>query len=351
MGMAASQARYIELTCRKTNVEYEGQQINQQRTALANQSAGLFSQLLALNVPTPPSTQDFTKLEYKFSDGINSDTITDISPLTNDPNYNSTVTYYYNTTVNTGLAKTRTDLGVNKVLIPGTNPPEYSYWLTNGLTGTDQQNKVQLTHCSTSDPNYADDMAALNQIVLDQHGNISSTNPPTGYNSSNPAGTIGNVYKYTANGQTYYYSATDITNAAATFPLGGALPLTAYYTANIDKKVTAIEKAYVTKDASGRYSTIKLASQNTAFDLTAVNNIDEAGYQQAMNEYTYQQFLYQKEVEDVNARTEVIQVEDRTLEMKLKQLDTEQEALKTEMEAVKKVIDKNIEETFKTFGS
>ena len=39
MGMAASQARYLALTARKTNVEYEGQQINQERTALANQSA------------------------------------------------------------------------------------------------------------------------------------------------------------------------------------------------------------------------------------------------------------------------------------------------------------------------
>ena len=37
MGLAATQARYLGLTARKTNVEFEGQQINQQRTALANQ--------------------------------------------------------------------------------------------------------------------------------------------------------------------------------------------------------------------------------------------------------------------------------------------------------------------------
>ena len=36
MGMAASQARFLGLTARKTNVEYEGQQINQQRTRLIN---------------------------------------------------------------------------------------------------------------------------------------------------------------------------------------------------------------------------------------------------------------------------------------------------------------------------
>jgi len=48
MGMAASQARYLALTARKTNTEWEGQQINQARTALANQSANLFNQLLQM---------------------------------------------------------------------------------------------------------------------------------------------------------------------------------------------------------------------------------------------------------------------------------------------------------------
>ena len=48
MGMAASQARYLGLSARKTNVEYEGQQVNQARTALANQSANLFNQLLTI---------------------------------------------------------------------------------------------------------------------------------------------------------------------------------------------------------------------------------------------------------------------------------------------------------------
>ena len=48
MGLAASQARYLSLSARKTNVEYEGQQINQQRLALSNQSADLFNQMLTM---------------------------------------------------------------------------------------------------------------------------------------------------------------------------------------------------------------------------------------------------------------------------------------------------------------
>ena len=69
MGMAASQARFLGLTARKTNTEYEGQQINQQRTTLSNQTANYYNQLLGMAVPTPPSTADYTKTVYTFTDG------------------------------------------------------------------------------------------------------------------------------------------------------------------------------------------------------------------------------------------------------------------------------------------
>ena len=61
MGMAASQARFLGLTARKTNVEYEGQQINQQRTTLSNQTANYYNQLLGMSVPVPPSVEDKAK--------------------------------------------------------------------------------------------------------------------------------------------------------------------------------------------------------------------------------------------------------------------------------------------------
>ena len=78
MGMAASQARFVGRTARKTNVEYEGQQVNQQRTVLANQSANYYNQLLGMTVPTPPSVQDFTKTVYTFTDGSLTNTITSL---------------------------------------------------------------------------------------------------------------------------------------------------------------------------------------------------------------------------------------------------------------------------------
>lgn len=70
MGLAASQARFLQLTARRSNLEYQGQQINQQRLALANQSAGLYQRQLTLVVPTPPSSSDdkYYTPGYSFTD-------------------------------------------------------------------------------------------------------------------------------------------------------------------------------------------------------------------------------------------------------------------------------------------
>ena len=76
MGMAASQARFLGLTARKNNIEFEGQQINQQRTVLANQSANYYNDLLGMSVPVPPSVDDFTKTVYTFVDGALQNQIT-----------------------------------------------------------------------------------------------------------------------------------------------------------------------------------------------------------------------------------------------------------------------------------
>jgi len=353
MGMAASQARYIELTARKSNVEYEGQQINQQRTALSNESSGMFSQLMTLKVPTPPSTDQYTTTQYTFNDGANDCTISNIQPLSGSTDYNSTVSYNYSIPVYTSMGKTRTDLGVNKV----TSGTDSTYWLTNGAK-TGATNQTQLVQCSATSTDYANDTKALTAIVQNAGKGKNIANTTTGFDATDAttqAATIGNIWKYSANGVTNYYDVTDLDIARGTAGgvensnKGAAQTFTGYYASNIDTKQNVTEQAYVTKSSTGRYSTVKLASETGTVDLTASTTTDNTAYTSAMNEYEYNQALYEKQVQDINAKTEVIQQEDRTLEMKLSQLDTEQKALSTEMESVKKVIDKNVETTFKTF--
>ena len=87
MGMSASQARLLSLTARQSNLEFEGQQINQQRTNLSNQSANYYNSLLTMNVPTPPSTDDYTTIQYQFVIGGNEATVTQVLPQDNLGNY------------------------------------------------------------------------------------------------------------------------------------------------------------------------------------------------------------------------------------------------------------------------
>lgn len=63
--------------------------------------------------------------------------------------------------------------------------------------------------------------------------------------------------------------------------------------------------------------------------------------------YTEDDAAAQAEYETKSA---MIQAQDKMLEVELKQVETQHQAAQTEYESVKKVIDKNIERSFKTFG-
>ncbi len=53
---------------------------------------------------------------------------------------------------------------------------------------------------------------------------------------------------------------------------------------------------------------------------------------------------------EYDRKVESLERIDKKFDTQIQQLSTEQKAIETEMDSVKKVIDKNIEETFKTFG-
>ena len=107
------------------------------------------------------------------------------------------------------------------------------------------------------------------------------------------------------------------------------------------------------QDTTGRYIAITLnpnGDDPVTYTLDATTITDQDKYDDAMNQYEYDKYLYDQSVQEINAKIEIIQAEDKNLELRLKQLDTEQAAIQTEMDAVSKVIEKNTESTFKTFG-
>ena len=183
MGIAASQARYLYLTARQTNVEFEGQQINQARVNLANEESGLFRQMMEIETPIVPTLYTIKQQCEKWYNA--------------DPQ--------------------------------GPHAEDYKG--------------------GTNDPAYINDMS--------------------------------------------------------------------------------IWEAYI---------------QDGKCDANAA-------YEVAMTQYNAKQQEYQKAYNDINSKIESIHEKDQVLELQLRQLDTEQETIITELESVKKVIDKNIENVFKTFQS
>ncbi|MGN1124689.1 MAG: hypothetical protein ACI4SM_00760, partial [Candidatus Gastranaerophilaceae bacterium] len=424
MGMAASQARYLGLTARKTNVEYEGQQINQARTALSNQSASLWNQMLSLSVPTVPSTTDYTKVQYSFSDGYNDYTISALQSCDEEVDgvkYNTQVSYYYYQDVYKAIEAKNTNPQVQYIK----DPVEYSKGSVNTVTikkvtedtanntvtfdlNTDPASSQVFTQCTTADVenikkynslygtsyDTTDPTQLYQYTTTDVDGNtlISyvTANTIADIKTSTDAGTtydlkestmkradldsyymVGNstatpydpsdteqkaiydqmlhdfpdlvghdFWVYEKNGKMYFASESDLKACIASgdkavkeqnLQISSAIdyqsPLNQYYAATQKEKIVTKEYAIVDDSSgSGRFSNIKLQSMSETFDLQSEEVTDQNAYNDAMNQYNYDVTCYEKAMADINAKTSVIQEQDRTLELRLKQLDTEQKA-------------------------
>lgn len=529
--MAASQARYLALTARKTNCEYEGQQINQARTALANQSANYFNQLLNTKVPTCPDSTDYTKTQYSFSDGYNDSVLDSWHQLsTANSDYNYVVDTYYYDNIYTGAAKKManpevtfknqatknhqdvetirknadgsytvvdrdvkeevtykalTSYGKNDtkeienaikdmesegliefpdgklnlkdlygykdesnvwhiakkddldtavqnqglktnycdISKTGVDLTSTQFWtnedynrvrntlVAEGLTGITNDNIIDAVNngafatgyasyvsevvgrdvtytftSATEQESYKDGLGGLTEYMtiyapayvgnckLTELTDTLSLTDETAllqivadlpkesiaeYIKRMPDGTYeyygSGIYSFEYNGATRYTTYKDLIKCLSTpdqygKPIENQDKLKYYDATYINTKVKDTNYALLETDGSGRFTSMKLDDSSVVYSLNVESVTDEDAYQNAMNKYYHDVQVYEKKIADINAKTEIIQKEDRTLELRLRQLDTEQNALTTEMEAVKKVISKNIEMTFKTFS-
>ena len=351
MGMAASQARFLSLTARKTNVEYEGQQINQARTALANQSSELWNKLYSMEVPTAPSTTEFTKTQYTFNNGDSKQIVSNIQDAdytdSDGIHYNSYVTYYAKVSEYTGIRNTNSNPQVQYV--PSTAESDGYYMVGTRklkcLSEVDREDKSSKSDWGT----YS---AALDQIAEDWP-ETQLAKDWLDYRNSGNTSALDNIYFWTDGNSEVNFasetaSTTDSLEACAQDPLQA---LHSYYADYQTTNRELSKYGIIEYDSSGRATSLQLEGSSVVYSMETASVTDDAAYNDAMNQYNYEKQVYEKNVQDINARTEQIQTEDRTLELRLKALDTEQNALQTEMDAVHKIISKNIESTFKTFES
>ena len=556
MGMSASQARLIALTERMNDIEYQGQQINQQRTTLSNQVNALYNSLLDMTVPTPPSTSDYTKVVYTGKQGASSFKLGNVTPGKTDSTYNVDMiysktghswetnsdvnisqgkTYYQEFTdiqnelsgaivsqkthtyslendikerVVTGYDDTDNDYEPNgdvylKIKASdllnfedklGANSDIYVFGDDNTITqwteGTVDEEKEALNELSDSyvvirlnqsdfihipnsegdetnellqflyetdddnitihsELNNAGDIVtgySLNDSLLSNYYVISSTGKAEAASSSNvqidsdgkitlrtgyahlgypvsssiatsngvvldgyiTAGEDGddtitvngknqkllsaeeqlnnitdsqkkkayidglrNAFQdlskqysedndFLANFESYTYQTdsgsivycmilkSDIVNNN-----GQSVPTYEYIANGTYDETVNNEECKLEFDTDGRITKLGIPNDRGGWDfidLSASEESDDKAYKDAFNQYEYKKYLYDKEQKEINAKTSIIQAEDKNLELKLTRLDNERNAVNTEIDAVKKVVDDNIEKSFKTFS-
>lgn len=437
MGMAASQARFLGLTARKTNVEYEGQQVNQQRTTLSNQSANYYNDLLGMSVPVPPSVDDFTKTVYTFEDGALDNTITS---LIAQPNGQYTVSYLrkwnddfsvvsaatsivsknettgkYNIGANTlrTLGKISEDdfakeeyftFEGNELIAAGTEDfelggetvslPKYTYtdslgnlqtlyaqededgnvtWYKDeGDTATPMEGNVPETknkYTYNGNDAYLGTLAysEIEKLMQEEQQYLALLNEKYG---TDPKGWSVRYVQETSTGKQvpYFYKNSDLEGAIYDDFGNSKSNINCYTIGSTSKteEVKAVPNCKVEKDSSGRYINLTMPELDSdgnpvldeegnviygpTYSLTTSTVTDQEKYEDAMNQYEYEKYSYDQAIQDINSKIEIVQAQDKNLELRLKQLDTEQKAISTEIDAVSKVIEKNTESSFKTFG-
>ena len=373
MGMAASQARFLGLTARKNNVEFEGQQINQQRTSLSNESASYYNQLLALSVPTPPNSADFTKIQYGFTDPASLSTATVVN-MVKDPNHDGKYIIKYNvddtdwkvsdptaTTVRTlsGISLTTSWVAVAdpssvtgfswaenptapttasfaavsssgkdlKLIETDPNQPGYDPILNAAATAINEKlGTSQAIYVMNKGTDLAPDYIYFTQEDLDNSvAGLTAPKPATPPSSltDTTGDTTGNV-----NENVKYYVYSEVT----------------------EEVTKTLENVEISRDNSGRITSL-YTSEVGELPVITKTITDTAAYDDAMNEYEYQQYKYEQEMNNINSRIQIVQEQDKNLELRLKQLDTEEKAIQTEIDSVQSVIKNNVENSFKTFSA
>lgn len=443
MGMAASQARFLGLTARKSNVEYQGQQVNQQRTALSNESSNIYSEMMDLEVPTPPSSSDYKKTAYVLEDSSDSYakedyTINGVTKtyaaegqylvtltskaeqtastsasykiqsstssqygevvyqqkqneegalLYQQVNENNELLYhsvdeegnklYYTdetqtqtqteasdypvstnvkndypleTTENTGNPIYATDENGNKIVSNNTTGTKHSFILTSS---TSTRNLTyDANDCNAYTGNNGSLAVVENQIYQIDSSKASDLD---GYNECVKENSD-IAYFYKSGDTNYFLSENEL---QAMLNGDSSTTINPDYKYTYSKPVSTQVVGYLESSTeSNRYSTLTIESNDTypenlsgkTFSLSYTQVADEDAYNDAYNDYEYQKAMYDKTINDLDAKTEIIQKQDQNLELKLKQLDTEENAIKTEMDAVKSVLKDNVEKTFNTFG-
>ena len=360
MGLAASQARFLALTARISNNEYQAQQINQQRLNLADNQ---------LELSKKYQEKISNRILYFIKDPNDSNTLGNMKQLN-----------YWNLVNPSGTTDNQGNLGLGYRLVdingniivpnyPGNNTDDgeigaiiNKYNVTDDVLDTqtlykklqsgEWVMKAKRTYDDSENPEWYEIPLDEADFIVKMRGKNPDDETDTEYwELYNKL-----VEKVDGNYQplTFENLTTMSDLEIRLYDSEGKILVTkipdddqAIVTGKYNVDPHCIDGAYLEeKLRNGEWFIQTPANIETSDDewvsvpwtsipniYDALNSADDA---EAESEYNYLISKFQKE--------------DKILEMRLKQLETEHNAMQTEIDSVKKVIDKNIENSFKTFA-
>ncbi len=299
MGLAASQGRYLCLTARNSDLVYEGQQISQQRLALTNETqeiADRYNEAMNNKI-----------MQANTADGVTQQLTYDI--LTSQNPYS-------------GLGMRLVDIYGN-VVIPG----EYIE-----VSSKEQQEATDgeeaLSNNYNSSKKYSSKEEFIQKYFSDVTGDalteLSSKSLEdlcAYYNELYPESELNVVYKNKSNSELVGEGEHVVKDANCMDPL--------YLQEMLSTGQWLIQQANPNEETGWDNLTWQGSSLISEVYYTADDAAAEAEYEAAMTK---------------------IQKQDKLLELRLEQVQTQQSSVEKEMESVKQIIDKNIEDSFKTFA-
>ena len=347
MGLSATQARYLQLTARKSDNEYQAQQINQMRSNLADKM------------------QD---ISMKYSNGINNRQLNFVVPSGDGSNVSSVRLTYDTITAEypNGLGYTLIDKYGTEVRPNEKSAVALREQAKADLAAARAEGTFRVSVPGSDNNTVAVDVTGDNYMTL--IGNSAVVQNKNGQLVDSETFQK-NIKGMSAEGFSQYW------NMMGFSFVGTEQSQIMTQHQNADK-LAAAEKAYEAAMAQAdeienksciyddrcndpEYLENQLRTGQWTLQRLSTTAVDEKG-EFIMEEVYYGSVgnitdtLYTEDDASITAeydtKMDYFEHKDKELELQLQQLQTSHNAIQTEIDSVKKVIEKNVEKSFKTFG-
>lgn len=333
MGMSASQARLLSLTARLSDLEYQAQMISNSKIRLADEGAqaskdyelALDKKITKVENGTDGSFQDASVANVATYGGTSLDGTNSKFRYISDNAGNLVMTAAQ--ARNLGLNVTQANDGsYSSTFNTNTYPTLDSY-----ITYQRNQGRIGYTTTTTTAP------ATAGQ------GNSNTTNPTTGVittvtvNNGTATTTV-----QTPNAQAIKYYSDLYSKLSATTTRNGAPTSTPQVKILTDSQASDPEWLERQIQSGGVYLSEFSENDNRFQNVSWTSGDNTINEQTDSSEMARAEAKYEATMADINAK-------DKRFDAELKTIDTEHQAVQTEIDSVKKVIDKNIERSFKIF--